>query len=61
MADNANIVLEAFKKADKPLRPGEAADLCGLNKDEVTKLIKNLKKQGLLISPKRCFYAPAAN
>jgi len=52
-------VLEAFKSAGKPLRPGDVAKMTGLDKKEVQKAISKLKKEGKLISPKRCYYAPA--
>ncbi|MDH5794730.1 MAG: MarR family transcriptional regulator [Candidatus Bathyarchaeota archaeon] len=52
-------VLEAMKKAGKPVRPGDVAEMSGLPKDEVSKIINSLKKQGKITSPKRCFYAPA--
>ncbi|MFX1566420.1 MAG: MarR family transcriptional regulator [Promethearchaeota archaeon] len=47
-----------MKEAGKPLRPGEIAELTGLDKDVVSKAIKSLKKEGKVDSPKRCFYAP---
>jgi DNA-binding Lrp family transcriptional regulator len=59
MEEKERIVLEAMEKAGKPLRPGEIAERAGLAKDEVSKIIKNLKKKGKITSPKRCFYAPA--
>ena len=58
MTDLEKIVLDAFIKAGKPLRPGEVAELTGLDKKEVSKIIKELKKKGKIFSPKRCFYAP---
>lgn len=60
MEDKKALVLEAFKKAGKPLKPGDVAELTGLDKNEVGKIINELKKSGELISPIRCFYAPAA-
>ena len=48
-----------MKTAGKPLRPGEIAELSGLPKDEVSKILKILKKEGKVDSPKRCFYAPS--
>lgn len=48
-----------MKKAGEPVRPGDLADMTGLSKDEVTKAINALKKDGKVTSPKRCFYAPA--
>lgn len=52
-------VLDAMKKAGKPLRPGDIAKLTGIPSKEVSKIIKELKKEGKVISPKRCYYAPA--
>ncbi|ACO03469.1 MAG TPA: HTH domain-containing protein [Persephonella sp.] len=52
-------VLEAMQKAGKPLRSGEIAELTGLDKKEVEKAIKKLKKEGKIESPKRCYYAPS--
>jgi len=48
-----------MRKVGKPLRPGEIAESAGLDKSEVSKIISALKKEGKVISPKRCFYAPA--
>ena len=46
MEDRKSQVLEAMKKAGKPVRPGDVAKATGLESKEV-------------ISPKRCHYAPA--
>ncbi|NOY76759.1 MAG: GAF domain-containing protein [Calditrichaeota bacterium] len=59
MDQKEQIVLEAMKKSGKPVKTGEIAEMTGLGKDEVAKAIKMLKKEGEIISPKRCFYAPA--
>jgi len=47
-----------MKKESEPMRPGKIAELAGLSKEEVSEIIKNLKKKELIFSPKRCFYAP---
>ena len=52
-------VLEAMKKAGKPVRPGAVADMIGIENKEVSKIISKLKKEGAVISPKRCYYALA--
>lgn len=52
-------VFKAFKEADKPLRAGDVAEITGIDKPEVSKIIKSLQKEGKLISPKRCYYAPS--
>ena len=52
-------VLDAMKKAGKPLRPGEVAEIIGEESKTVSNVISALKKQGKVISPKRCYYAPS--
>ena len=52
-------VLEAMKKAGKPLKSGEIAEMIGAENKEVSKVINALKKKGMIASPKRCFYEPA--
>jgi len=52
-------VLKAMQEAGKPLRTGEIAEITGLDKKEVEKAIKKLKKEGKIESPKRCYYSPA--
>ncbi|MDH5390286.1 MAG: transcriptional regulator [Candidatus Bathyarchaeota archaeon] len=59
MEEKEQMVLEAMEKAGKPVRPGDVAKSVGLAKDEVSKVIRSLKKKGKVTSPKRCFYAPA--
>lgn len=59
MTDKEKIVVEAMKKANKPVRPGDIAKMTDLESKEVSKIIKELKKSGEIISPKRCYYALA--
>jgi DNA-binding MarR family transcriptional regulator len=59
MLDDKEIVFKAFKKASKPLRAGEVAEITGIEKTEVSKIIKSLQKEGKLVSPKNCYYAPS--
>ena len=56
--DNEQLVLEAMKKTGKPMRPGEIVEVTDLKSEEVSKIIKILKNQGKITSPKRCYYAP---
>ncbi len=51
-------VLQTFKAAGKPLKPGEVAELSGIDKKEVDKIIKKLKDSDQIYSPKRCYYEP---
>lgn len=50
-----------MKKAGKPLKAGEVAELTGLPDKEVGKQIKALKAEGEIESPKRCFYSVPKN
>ncbi len=59
MDEKEKVVLEAMKQAGKPVRPGDVAKALELDSKEVSKIIDSLKKKGMIISPKRCFYAPA--
>jgi len=52
-------VLDAMKKAGKPVKPGEVAEMIGEESKTISKVISTLKKQGKVISPKRCYYAPS--
>lgn len=51
-------VLDVFKQAGKPLSAKEVAELSGIDKKEVDRVIKNLKAADEIHSPKRCYYAP---
>jgi Mn-dependent DtxR family transcriptional regulator len=50
-------VLNAIKKAGKPVRPGDVAKMLGIESKDVSKVISDLKKEGKVISPKRCYYS----
>lgn len=50
------IVLEVLKKSADPLKAGEIVSASGLDKKAVDKAMKELKKEKLIISPKRCFW-----
>jgi len=50
-------VLGVFKSTDKPLRPGDIAKELGIESKEASKFIKELREEGKVISPKRCYYA----
>jgi len=58
MEDKKRQLLEAMKKIGKPVRPGDLAKLLDMDSKEVSKIISELKKEGKVQSPKRCFYAP---
>jgi DNA replicative helicase MCM subunit Mcm2 (Cdc46/Mcm family) len=49
-------IIKAFESAGKPMRPGEVAEMAGIEKKDAEKAIKKLTTDGVLYSPKRCFY-----
>ena len=51
-------VLDAMKKAGKPVRPGDVAKMLGVESKAISKVFNELKKQGKITSPKRSFYEP---
>jgi DNA-binding MarR family transcriptional regulator len=59
MEDKEKLVLDTMKKAGKPVRPGDVAKAAELDSKEVSKIIDSLKKKGMVVSPKRCYYAPS--
>lgn len=56
--DNYAVVLEYFKKLEEPVRAGKVAEDTGVDRKEVDKIMNRLKKEGKIMSPKRCFWGP---
>ena len=48
-----------MRKAGEPLNAGKVAELTGLDRKEVDKAFAELKKEGAIVSPVRCKWAPA--
>jgi hypothetical protein len=51
-------VFEAMKKAGTPLNAGKIVELTGLDSKDVDKAMKALKTEGVIFSPKRCYWQP---
>ncbi len=51
-------VIDAMKKAGEPLNAGKIVELTGLERKEVDKAMTKLKKEGQIVSPKRCYWEP---
>ena len=56
--DVKDLVLDAMKKAGEPLSAGKVVELTNLERKEVDKAMSVLKKEGSIVSPKRCFWEP---
>jgi predicted transcriptional regulator len=52
-------VLEVLRTQGEPLNAGKIAELGGLDRKEVDKAMTRLKKDGRIVSPKRCYWTPA--
>ncbi len=57
--DIENIILEAMKKAGKPMSAGQVAEATGQERKTIDKGMKNLKTSGKIESPKMCYWQPA--
>jgi len=55
--DAKEIVLKTLRESSESLRPSDIVEKSGLDKKEVEKAIKELKKEDLIMSPKRCYYS----
>ncbi len=54
--ENREKITNYFKSIDKPLKSSEIAEGAGVEKKEVDKILKKLKKEEVIHSPKRCYY-----
>ena len=51
-------ILGAMKKTGKPMKAAEIAVATGLERKEVDALMKELKNEGQIVSPKVCYWQP---
>ncbi len=56
--DTKEKVLETMKSAGKPVSAGDVEKLSGLDRKEVDKAFKELKKENAIVSPVRCKWEP---
>jgi biotin operon repressor len=52
-------VLKAMTEAGKPVSAGEVEKILGIDRQEVDKAFKELKKEEAIVSPVRCKWEPA--
>ena len=52
-------VLKAMREFGQPVNVGKIAEITGIDRKEVDKAFAELKKEGAIISPVRCKWAPA--
>jgi predicted transcriptional regulator len=54
--DSKEKVLKVMNEIGDAVRPGDIAEKAGIDKKELDKVIKVLKDEDKIFSPKRCFY-----
>lgn len=52
-------ILQAMRQAGKPMNATEVSKATGLEKADVDKAFKDLKKEEAIVSPVRCKWEPA--
>ncbi len=52
------MVLDAMRKSGEPLSAGKITEITNLDRKVVDKAMKNLKEEGAIVSPRRCFWEP---
>ena len=52
-------VLKAMREFGAPVNAGKIAEITGLDRKDVVKVFAELKKEGAIVSPVRCKWAPA--
>lgn len=57
MDEKQQAIVKTLADVGEALRPGDIAAATGIEKAEVSKLMKKLKAAGLVHSPKVCFWA----
>ena len=57
--DNKEKVLQTLRDAGEPLNAGKIAELSGLDRKDVDKAMKELKKEEAIVSPVRCKWTVA--
>jgi transcription initiation factor TFIIIB Brf1 subunit/transcription initiation factor TFIIB len=59
--ETADAILKVMDKEGTPLNAGKIAELTGIDRKEVDKAMAKLKKERKIVSPKRCYWEPAAS
>lgn len=57
--DIKETILNVMKEAGKPVSAGEVEKLSGLDRKDIDKVFKELKKEEAIVSPVRCKWEPA--
>lgn len=55
--DSYQVILEYFKKQNEPVNAGKIAEETGVDRKEVDKIMKKMKTEEVIVSPKRCYWS----
>lgn len=53
------LIVKTLNESSEPMKAGEIAEATNLDKKEVDKAMKVLKKEGKIVSPKFCYWTTA--
>ena len=59
MSDDESAVMDSIKRAGMPVQPEDVANDTGLDIRLIFKIINDLKRKGMITSPRRCYYTLA--
>jgi DNA-binding IscR family transcriptional regulator len=54
--ENYEIVLNYFKSQEEPVNAGKVVEATGVDRKEVDKIMKKMKQEEVIVSPKRCYW-----
>ena len=54
--DTYQAILKFFESSKEPVNAGAVAEATGIDRKEVDKVMAQLKKEGKIVSPKRCYW-----
>lgn len=57
--EDRQLIINALKEASEPLNGAALSKATGIDKKIISDIIKELKKEGIVCSPKRCCYGLA--
>ncbi len=57
--ETIEIVFKELESSSEPLKAGEIAKAANLDKKDVDKAMKVLKREGRIVSPKNCYWTTA--
>ncbi|MDF2531307.1 MAG: MarR family transcriptional regulator [Clostridia bacterium] len=50
------VIMDFSNKSEKPVSAGQRARATGVDRKEVDKVMTKLKKEGIIVSPKVCYW-----